>query len=304
MNLLKFWLIICYFYINQHLLKTSTIQLLRFPFSFFLMPVYWFALSQTTAIDMPDAVLIFCLLHLLVYPASNGYNSYMDRDTESIGGIEHPQQPTKQLFYFTIVLDAIAVMLSYFISWYFVLGILAYILASRAYSYRGIRLKKYPVVGYLTVVIFQGGLTFFLVMHGCSVEKNMDVPLIGMVTASLLIGGFYPLTQIYQHKQDKEDGVTSISSMLGYNGTFIFTAIVYLFAMCCLGIYLVSNSQQSNFFIIQIFFAPILVYFLWWFKKVMVNTAAANFKNTMLMNMLASFCSNCAFITLLILEKY
>ena len=31
---------------------------------------------------------------------------------------------------------------------------------------------------------------------------------------------------------------------------------------------------------------------------------AADFKNTMRMNMLASFCSNCAFITLLILEKY
>jgi len=268
------------------------------------MPVYWFALSQTPDINVPHAIFIFCMLHLLVYPASNGYNSYMDRDTGSIGGIKNPQQPTKQLFYITVMLDALAILLSYFISLYFLLGLVAYILASRAYSYRGIRLKKYPVTGYLTVVIFQGGLTFFLVMHGSSIEKTIDVPVIGMLTASLLIGGFYPLTQIYQHKQDREDGVISISSMLGYNGTFIFTAIVYFFAMCCLGIYLVSNSQQSNFFIIQIFFLPILVYFFWWFKKVHTNSEAANFKNTMRMNMLASFCSNCAFITLLILEKY
>jgi 1,4-dihydroxy-2-naphthoate octaprenyltransferase len=141
-------------------------------------------------------------------------------------------------------------------------------------------------------------------MHGSSIEKTIDVPLIGMLTASLLIGGFYPLTQIYQHKQDREDGVISISSMLGYNGTFIFTAIVYLFAMCSLGIYLISNLDQSNFFIIQIFFLPILVYFFWWYRKVYRNPEAANFKNTMRMNILASFCSNCAFITLLILEKY
>jgi 1,4-dihydroxy-2-naphthoate octaprenyltransferase len=268
------------------------------------MPVYWFALSQTMAINVPHAIFIFCILHLLVYPASNGYNSYMDRDTGSIGGIENPQQPTKQLFYITVILDVIAVILSYFISLYFLLGLVAYILASRAYSYRGIRLKKYPVIGYLTVVIFQGGLTFFLVMHGSSIEKTIDVPLIGMLTASLLIGGFYPLTQIYQHKQDREDGVISISSMLGYNGTFIFTAIVYLFAMCSLGIYLISNLDQSNFFIIQIFFLPILVYFFWWFREVYRNSEAANFKNTMRMNILASFCSNCAFITLLILEKY
>lgn len=286
------------------LLKASTIQLLRFHFSFFLMPVYWFALSQTLNIDVLHAIFIFCFLHLLVYPASNGYNSYMDRDTESIGGIQNPKQPTKQLFYSTVVLDIVAVMFSYFISLYFMLGIIAYILASRAYSYRGIRLKKYPVIGYLTVIIFQGALTFFLVMHGSSADKMTDVPLIGMVTASLLIGGFYPLTQIYQHRQDKADGVISISSMLGYKGTFIFTAIIYFFAMCSLGYYLIPGLQLNNFLIIQIFFIPILVYFFWWFRKVLADNEAANFKNTMRMNLLASFCSNCAFITLLILEKY
>ena len=268
------------------------------------MPVYWFALSQTTVINTSHAALIFFILHGLVYPASNGYNSYMDRDTESIGGISHPQQPTKQLFYATIWLDIVSIILSWFISYYFLLGIIIYILASRAYSYRGIRLKKYPVIGYLTVVIVQGSLTFFLVMHGSSTEKITDVPFIGMLTAGLLIGGFYPLTQIYQHKQDLEDEVISISKLLGYNGTFIFTGIVYVLAMCSLGFYLISGLQQNNFFIMQIFFIPILVYFLWWFAKVYKNTDAANFKNTMRMNMLASFCSNCAFITLLILEKY
>ncbi len=286
------------------MIRSSTIQLLRFKFSFFLMPVYWFALSQTTHINSWHAVFIFFILHLLVYPASNGYNSYMDRDTGSIGGIENPQQPTKQLFYATIMLDILAVTLGCMISLYFALGILLYILASRAYSYRGIRLKKYPVLGYLTVVIFQGCLTFFLVMHGSSTEKSIDVPFIGIVSAGLLIGGFYPLTQIYQHKQDKDDGVISISSMLGYNGTFIFTAIIYMLAMCSLGFYLASQLQLSNFFIIQIFFIPIAVYFIWWFKKVYANNEAASFKNTMRMNVVASLCSNAAFITLLILEKY
>lgn len=268
------------------------------------MPVYWFALSQVPHINTAHAVLVFFILHILVYPASNGYNSFMDRDTESIGGIENPLQPTKQLFYCTVVLDGIAIVLSYFISFYFMLGIIIYILASKAYSWRGIRLKKYPVTGYLTVVIFQGCLTFFLVMHGCSMEKFTQVPLIGMLSAGLLIGGFYPLTQIYQHRQDKEDGVVSISSMLGYKGTFIFTGIIYVLAVGCLGYYLISGLQQNSFFIIQLFFLPIVVYFVWWFKKVIENTSAANFKNTMRMNILASLCSNFAFITLLILEKY
>ena len=286
------------------LLRKSTIQLLRLHFSFFLMPVYWFALSQTEHIYTKHAVLVFIILHFLIYPASNGYNSYMDRDTESIGGIKNPKQPTKQLFYASVLLDVAGVLCSYFISSYFFIGVIAYILASRAYSYRGIRLKKYPVIGYLTVVIFQGAITFFLVMHGSSENKMTDVPLMGMLAASLLIGGFYPLTQIYQHKQDKEDGVLTLSSMLGYRGTFIFTGVIYFLAMGVLGYYLISSLQQNNFFILQIFFIPVLVYFLWWFGKVIKNTAAANFTNTMRMNFLASICTNAAFITLLLLQKY
>lgn len=285
------------------MIKSSTIQLLRFHFSFFLMPVYWFALSQTDTINKTDAVLIFIILHLLVYPASNGYNSYMDRDTESVGGIKNPMQPTKQLFYVTLALDGIAIMLSTFISLYFVFGIISYILASRAYSYRGIRLKQYAVIGYLTVIIFQGAVTFFLVLHGSNNDKTLAAPAFAMIAASLLIGGFYPLTQIYQHQQDKADGVTTLSILLGYKGTFIFTGIVYFFAVTTLAYQLISTLQQNSFFIIQIFFIPVLVYFFWWFRQVVLKHTAANFVNTMRMTVLASVCTNAAFITLFLIEK-
>ncbi|WP_301932165.1 UbiA family prenyltransferase [Ferruginibacter sp.] len=285
------------------MIKSSTIQLLRFQFSFFLMPVYWFALSQTNQINTVHAILIFIILHLLVYPASNGYNSFMDRDTESIGGIKTPLQPTRQLFYATILLDATAIALSCLISIYFVVGIIAYILASRAYSYRGIRLKQYPVIGYITVIFFQGAVTFFLVMHGSSADKTLSAPAFAMIAASLLIGGFYPLTQIYQHKQDKADGVNTLSLLLGYKGTFIFTAIVYFFAVSTLAYQLLSTLQQHGFFIIQIFFVPVLVYFFWWFRQVVIKHTAANFVNTMRMTLLASVCTNAAFITLFLIEK-
>ena len=267
------------------------------------MPVYWFALSQTIHVNTSRAILVFIILHLLVYPSSNGYNSYMDRDTDSVGGIKNPLPPTIQLFYTSVVLDIVAIVLSIFISIYFLLGIAAYILASRAYSYRGIRLKKYPVVGYLTVIIFQGAVTFFLVMHGVSENKTLEIPVMGMIAASLLIGGFYPLTQVYQHAQDKEDGVITLSYLLGYKGTFIFTAIIYVLAVASLAVLMVANLQQSSFFIIQIFFIPVLLYFGWWFKKVLTNREAANFTNTMRMNVLASVCTNAAFITLFLIEK-
>src|ERR1700749_912273 len=113
--------------------RSSTIQLLRLHFSFFLMPVYWFALSQVVDRDWGRALLIFIILHVLVYPASNGYNSYMDRDTTPIGGLANPLQPTRQLFWDTVIMDLSALALGAIVGPYFVAGLGCYILASRAY---------------------------------------------------------------------------------------------------------------------------------------------------------------------------
>jgi 1,4-dihydroxy-2-naphthoate polyprenyltransferase len=266
------------------------------------MPVYWFALTQLVHINWWRALIIFIILHVLVYPASNGYNSYMDRDETPIGGLKNPMQPTKQLFYTTVTMDVAAVTASLFISWYFALGIALYIMASRAYSYRGIRLKQYPFIGYLTVIIFQGAVTYWLVYHGSSEALYMEASLSGMMAASLLIGGFYPLTQIYQHKADAADGVQTISYKLGYKGTFIFCASVYSVAMMFLGYTFLSSLMFAQFLILLLFFLPILVYFFWWAAKVWRNTAAADFKHTMRMNILASTCTNLGFITTLIMN--
>lgn len=280
----------------------STFQLLRFHFSFFLMPVYWFALSQLLHPDTYRAILIFLILHILLYPSSNGYNSYVDRDEESIGGLKSPPAPTRQLFYVTILMDLLAVLLSLGISIYFMMGTLLYILASRAYSARGIRLKKYPVWGYLTVVIFQGALIFFMVYHGAGREMSLHVPLEGMITASLLIGGFYPLTQIYQHAADEKDGVRTLSAILGYRGTFIFCGIVYAIAFAALTLYFQLSLEIKEFLVFATCMVPVIVYFMVWAVKVWRDPAEANFVHTMRMNGIASFCTNLGFIVVFLMH--
>ena len=266
------------------------------------MPVYLFALSQVSIINWANAIIVFIILHLLIYPASNGYNSYMDRDTSPIGGLKNPMEPTKQLFIVTIIMDIAGIGLSFFVSPILALGIFFYILASKAYSYRKIRLKKYPVIGYLTVVVFQGAVTYFLVFHGCDSNHTLHISVIAIIASGLLIGGFYPLTQIYQHEEDRKDGVITISCLLGYNGTFIFTGIVYALAFLTLGWYFYLQAEFKDFIIFQIFMLPVIVYFLVWLSKVIKNKSEANFKNTMLMNILASTCANLGFFTLLILK--
>ena len=284
------------------MLQRSTIQLLRFHFSFFLLPVFLFAVSQVPVVDWYNATLAFLILHLLVYPSSNGYNSYMDRDETPIGGLSSPLKPTKQLFYATVLMDTVALLLSLFISPFFTAGILVYILASRAYSYRGIRLKKYPVIGFLTVFIFQGGLVFFITYHAVYPATTFHVPFLPVLLSSLLIGALYPLTQIYQHKEDLEDGVKTISYALGKKGTFVFSMSFFLVATFLMYLLLSRQNSHNHFFLFLLVLLPVVLFFLYWMSKVWKDETAADFTNSLRMNVLSTLCTTVYFITLIILN--
>ncbi len=285
------------------MLRKSTITLLRIPFSFFLMPVYFFALSQVPEINYGKALLVFIILHVIMYPASNGYNSYMDRDEGSIGMLEKPPPPTRQLFYLTAVLDMMAVLLSFFVNVVFAVCILANIMASRAYSYRKIRLKQYPIAGFLTVVIFQGAITYFMVFVGAEAAPAPTVPWMGMFVSSLLFGGFYPLTQVYQHEQDLNDGVKTISYLLGVNGTFVFSGIMYALAEGFLFLYFSSTGRLYQFWLLQLFFIPIVAYFIFWWLRAIRDRNNASFYYSLRMNFVAATAINAGFILLYLLNQ-
>lgn len=281
----------------------NTIKLLRIPFSFFLMPVFLLALSQAQEIDLPYALISFLIIHLLVYPASNGYNSYIDKDTGSIGGIERPPQPTKALLYVTVAMDLLALALgAMLINYEFSLCLLVYILASKAYSSTWIRLKKYAVAGFLTVVIFQGAFTYYMSVAGITGQlMQLDKAAVFILLAcSFQIAGAYPLTQIYQHEQDKQDGVITLSYRLGYRRTFFFT--IAMFAACNVFYFLYFDHirRVSQFYLVQLFFLPLVAYFMYWFYKVWKDTRYASFKYAMGMNLIAALCMNACFTVLLI----
>ena len=91
--------------------------------------------------------------------------------------------------------------------------------------------------------------------------------------------------------------------LLGKRGTFIFCGVMYAIALGILFYYYIITKQMGSFLVLQIFFVPILVFFVRWFLKVWKDENEANFKHTMQMNWLASTCTSLAFITLIILHQ-
>lgn len=226
----------------------------------------------------------------------------MDKDETPIGGLKKPLQPTKELFYTTIILDVVAVLFSFLVSSIFAMGILLYILASRAYSYRRIRLKQYPVVGFMTVFIFQGAVIFFITYHAVAAGQTLHVPIVLCLISSLLIGALYPLTQIYQHEEDKRDGVISISYLLGKKITFLFSMSLFLTATFLLYLRFHQQDELNHFYWYLLIMLPVVLFFLYWMMEVWKNEAAASFRNSLTMNALSTLCTTIFFIVLIVVK--
>jgi 1,4-dihydroxy-2-naphthoate octaprenyltransferase len=246
--------------------------------------------------------LVLIIWHILVFPSSNGYNSYHDQDDGPIGGLASPPKPTIQLLYLSNYMDGLAILLSFLINIYFAIFVIVYIIASRFYSNRNIRLKKFPIMGFLIVFIFQGAWIFcanIFALSSSALFSNQSV-IFSAVASSFFIGTIYPITQIYQHDADEKDGVKTLSILLGIKATFIFSAL--LFSIATLFVYLSFQHQNvmHNFWLFNIVMLPSTLYFLSWAVKSFKNTAHINFKNTMTMLALSSLLTNIYFLILLI----
>ncbi len=281
-------------------LAINTIKLLRFPFSIFLLPVSLFSFFYIQPKFDSNLFLVLFIWHILVFPASNEYNSYNDQDEGPIGGLAAPPKPTKTLLILCNVMDGMAIALSFMINYYFAFFVTIYIFFSRLYSSRVVRLKKFPVIGFLVVFIFQGAWIFYANIFAFSSFELLFNPAVifSAIASSFFIGTIYPLTQIYQHDSDRKDGVNTLSMLLGIKGTFIFSAIS--FSLATLFVYLSFAETISVFFLFNLIMFPATLFFLIWALRSVKNRAQVNFKNTMIMLILSSFLNNLFFIILLL----
>ncbi|MEX0884529.1 MAG: ubiquinone biosynthesis protein UbiA, partial [Cyclobacteriaceae bacterium] len=76
------------------------------------MPIFWFGLALSPDGSMRNIIVVWIALHLFLYPSSNGYNSYFDKDGESIGGLKNPPKVSLGLYYLSLLFFALALGLA------------------------------------------------------------------------------------------------------------------------------------------------------------------------------------------------
>jgi len=256
---------------------------LRLPFSLFLLPVFVFALSQSPIINTLHAVLVFISWHFFIYPSSNGYNSYFDKDEGSIALLEQPPKVDHSLYSLSLLFEFVGIIIAAFVGWQFTIAVISYGIFSKLYSHPSIRLKKYPVISFLVVFIFQGAFVYWasysaIAQSNIILDWNTNYFLAGLV-CSCLIGASYPLTQVYQHTEDTKRGDQTLSIVLGVKGSFLFSAILFVFGAIILFIYWKIAGKLINFYVFIAFCIPIGLIFISWLISVFKDSRQANFKN-------------------------
>lgn len=280
----------------------STWLHLRLPFSFFLLPVFLFALATCPNINATAILIVFVSLHIFLYPASNGFNSYFDKDEKSIGGLKNPPKVKRGLYYISLLLDAIAISLGAWLSWNFAVMLFIYGLVSKAYSHPSIRLKKYPYTSWFVAGLFQGWFTFLMVytgINGSAIGELLNPTVMAPAfLTSIMLWGSYPMTQIYQHEEDRKRGDITLSIKLGILGTFHFTYILFGIATVAFCLYFMSFYNESVMITYLIAMAAPVIYFIWWHQAARKNLTKADFGHTMWLNIISATCLNIFFILL------
>jgi 1,4-dihydroxy-2-naphthoate octaprenyltransferase len=275
------------------MISKSTLLHVRLPFSWFLMPVYMMSMVIAPSINWLNAIIVFIVMHIFLYTASNGINSYYDRDEESIGGLRTPPPVTNDLLWFSFLLDAAGVLLAFIVGWQFALGCFIYGIASKIYSWNKIRIKKYGVLGWLFVGFGQGTLTFLLITYSIAGWPDKGYFSRGETALPALAAGFFllgvfPLTQVYQHAEDSRRNDMTISRMLGIKNTFYCAGLCMIVAITSFFYWFYCHIGQNMAYLFLYMIIPAVFYFVRWFLACRKSPLMADFSHTMWMNFLAS----------------
>ena len=115
---------------------------------------------------------------------------------------------------------------------------------------------------------------------------------------SIMLWASYPMTQVYQHEEDAKHGDNTLSIMLGIHGTFYFAGAFFFVAAIGFVLFFMNFHELRYGWTFLAALSPVVVYFSFWFFKVLKDPREANFRYTMWLNFISSTCLNAFFIWL------
>ncbi len=190
---------------------------LRLHFQLLLAPIFIWGTFLSGVRTLAEFWLAFASFHLFLYGGITAFNSYYDRDEGPVGGMRVPPPVPEALLPFSLAVLAAGAVLAGFVNATLLVIYLAITAMGLAYSHPAIRLKARPFAGLATVALGQGVLA--CLGGWASVEPDLSsvdtLAWVGILGATLVTVGFYPITQAYQVEEDLARGDLTFAAWAG-----------------------------------------------------------------------------------------
>jgi 4-hydroxybenzoate polyprenyltransferase len=257
---------------------------LRLPFQFLLSPVFLWGYLLAGGMVNGQLLTAYLAFHLFGYAGGTALNSYYDRDEGPIGGLTDPPPVPPHLLAFALVWQAIGFLLALGVNLTFATIYIVMFWMSLAYSHPRTRLKGKPLFALATVALGQGVLAFlggWSAAHGEILSAANPVALLGALTATLLIVGFYPLTASYQIEADAARGDWTTARFLGVRGSFRFARACIAVGGLCAVLVVAARFSVLEAVLLIPFVGVILIWIQRWSAQFDRLSVRENFRMTM-----------------------
>lgn len=196
---------------------SSLLAHLRLHYQLLLAPIYLWGYLLSGALVGPDFWLGFLAFHLFLYGGITAFNSYYDRDEGPIGGMREPPPVSAPLLPFSLAVLGIGALPASLVNPTFLAIYLTILVMGLVYSHPRVRLKARPLLGLATVALGQGVLAC---LGGWAAARpdlaTVDlIGWVGILAATLVTVGFYPITQAYQVQDDLARGDLTFAAWAG-----------------------------------------------------------------------------------------
>jgi 4-hydroxybenzoate polyprenyltransferase len=234
---------------------------LRLHFQLLLAPIFLWGYFLSGVVAPADFWLAFIAFHVFLYGGITAFNSYYDRDKGPVGGMRVPPPVTKALLPFSLAVLVTGALLAAAVNATFLAIYLAIMALGLAYSHPAIRLKARPLIGLATVAVGQG----MLASLGGWASAEQDLSTVdpigwsGILGATLVTVGFYPITQSYQVKEDLARGDLTFAAWAGPSRMLAFSIVVQALGAALLAIAIAQRLDPIRAALVLGFYVVLLI---------------------------------------------
>ncbi|WP_170245664.1 UbiA family prenyltransferase [Fodinibius salinus] len=172
-------------------------------------------------------IIQFFNVHLLLFGGATAYNSYWDKDEGAIGGLRNPPPMQGWMHPASVLLQFLSLTIACSLGIAYTAIFLASIFLFWGYSSPMVRWKGSPIISLIAIGISTGFNAVLLGYVAAGSHILSPIILVAALGVALILLSLYPISQIYQHKEDQARGDRTFAITFGSSAVQTFFRIAY-----------------------------------------------------------------------------